>query len=463
MTWITYRPAIWKRVVLTLLVSSGVVWCAVYVQGVYLTHKAVSGSFDQEMLGLSEALINVTNQWGDSNHLDIALDGLSRGLATAASRVETVEGFETFYVWRRDGSLVAKSLSGAAGRPAGFLQTGFSNAPTPDGEARVLAAWSKSKNYYIEVIQTHESRTAQYNNVMLSSESLYLFLLGLPFLMVPAWIATRTGLRPLNTLAAELRQRHPDSLQPVLLPAKYLEIEPLVDGFNSVLQQLEALLKRERDFLADAAHELRTPIAVITTQLDNLLIAHDPVAKAAAEVALRKGLQRAARVVNQLLDLAKLEAASELTSTQIDVADIARDCLATHAMSASTNAIELAYVGPEKIPVVLPAHAVEAMLDNLVSNAMRYGRQHGEVVIKITVAEMRLLIAVVDDGPGIAVAERSRLFERFQRGKEHQVSGSGLGLAIVASAARQLGAVISTQSGIGGLGIAFVVEIPVDA
>jgi two-component system, OmpR family, sensor histidine kinase QseC len=463
MKWPTFRPAIWKRVLLTLLVSSGAVWCTIYLQGMYLTHKAVSGSFDQEMLGFSDALVDVVDRWGDSEQLDVALDGLSRGLVAASARDRTADGFEMFYVWRNDGALVAKSAYGDGGYRAAFLPPGFVDKATPNGNARVLAAWSKSKAHYIEVLQTNASRTAQYNSVMLSSESLYLFVLGLPFLMVPAWFATRTGLKPLNTLAAELRQRHPDSLQPVRLPARYVEIEPLVDGFNAALQQLDALLKRERDFLADAAHELRTPIAVITTQWDNFTRASDLTTKADAEIALKKGLQRAARVVHQLLDLATLEATIESSAIQIDVADIARDCLAAHAAAASAKAIELAYIGPEKIPLVLPLHAMEAILDNLVSNAVRYGRHQGAVEIHVTVVDDRLVVTVVDDGPGIDMAERPRLFQRFQRGRENQVSGSGLGLAIVASAARQLGAVISARAGLAGLGVAFVVDIPVVA
>ena len=166
-------------------------------------------------------------------------------------------------------------------------------------------------------------------------------------------------------------------------------------------------------------------------------------------------------MVNQLLALARLEADLEDAPVATDVADVARDTLAAHASAARAQGIELSYVGPDSIVRHCPGQSVEAIIDNLVGNAVRYGRPGGHVEVRVGAIDRGPLhILVSDDGPGIPADDRALVFERFRRGADVAATGSGLGLAIVKSAARQCGASIELLPGLAGKGIAFRLTWP---
>jgi two-component system, OmpR family, sensor histidine kinase QseC len=171
---------------------------------------------------------------------------------------------------------------------------------------------------------------------------------------------------------------------------------------------------------------LRTPLALIGAQCDTLQHAQSGAAREEALQRLQAGLLRAGRLVNQLLALARLEADLEDSPVATDIADVARDCLAAHAATARAQAIELAYVGPDSLTRHCPGQAIEAIVDNLVGNAIRYGRTGGQVELRVLALEGGAVqVQVSDDGPGIAPGERAQLFERFRRGANVSVSAQG--------------------------------------
>jgi len=337
--------------------------------------------------------------------------------------------------------------------PDGFTDIGL------DGRAhRLLRRWTPDRAYRVDVTQSIASREHTFDAVMFSGDGLRPLLVGVPLLLLPVWLAVHTGLRPLRRLSREIADRSPSDLRPLAVPAEYRELAPVVTELNATLARLQGLLDRERAFLADAAHELRTPLAVVSVQCDTLIQSRAPEDRDAAASCLRQGLARANRLVGQLLALARLEAGRPVAPAPVDVADVVRDTLAALAPAADVSGIELAYAGPDHHVLSCAPEALESVLDNLVGNAVRYGQPGGRVEVALSCDPAGLHLAVRDDGPGIAPTERARVFERFHRGEGARASGSGLGLAIVASAARRLGARIEVGDGLGGRGVSIALR-----
>ncbi len=453
------KPSIRLRIALVLISACAIVWLAVYAQGIYITRKAETGSYDRDMLMVAKSVVDVVQQWPDTEHLQIAMTGLNAFIDENNRIFDVPDEYLVFHVWDAQGRLVVARKNASPRRTSSFNAVGFSDQTYLGQSLRVYGEWSKDHQYFVEATQTSDSRISFFHGVMLSRESVNIFLIGL-LCLIPALLVVQSGFRPLTNLARELANRKPGDLRPIRSSSQYLEIAPLVEEFNLTLARLESLLERERSFLADAAHELRTPIAVITAQIDTLILAQEADTREEAAKRLKKGLGRAARLVNQLLVLARLDAKTELVASGIDVADIIRDCLAVHSALARQSCIELGYSGPPSLPAVMPLQAVESILDNLIGNAVRYGHENGCVEVRASLTADALTIEVIDDGPGIAATDQAKIFERFHRGNQPGVHGSGLGLAIVAAASKQVDATTTIHPSTGGRGVTFRVVFP---
>ena len=465
-----WQPSIARRLVLALLTASAMVWLSFYVQGLYSVYKEGSGSFDSELLGLAEAIIEVIDETPTDRATEVAVTQIAgqyvdtplihalRGVrSTINAEVKFLgspPGFMAFQVRKADGSLVSSGGDGPASIPAD-LPTGYSDATLGMQKYRVYRRWSADKAFRIDVVQSRASQQQIFDRVMISREGLvHPFLIGFPLLLLPVWLAVHTGLAPLRRLSGELARRNPSDLQAIQEPHVYSELAPLVRELNAAMDRLRTLLQRERNFLSDAAHELRTPLAVISAQCDTLLQSQTPQEKEDAAKRLQGGVDRSMRLVNQLLSLARLDADVEDKAVEFDLANLVRDCLANHARSARGRSIDLSYVGPNQCVLLGPQMALESVLNNLVGNAICYGNRGGQVEVHLSLDEKRNVhLQVADDGPGIEPDHHEHLFERFRRGRNPNASGSGLGLAIVASAARQMGARIEVSEGLLGKGL----------
>ena len=318
------------------------------------------------------------------------------------------------------------------------------------------AAWSRDGTYRVEVMQSQAQRAAALVCMAGFQASTIgpVMAIGTPVFLLLTWLAVRAGLRPLLSLSDELAARAPDDLRPLRVPQLHAELEPVVQGLNTALSRLGALLQREREFLVDAAHELRTPLSVVTTQAELMMRANDDRERTEAAQRLHVGARRTGRLVSQLLALARLESTAVEPSQPTNMADVVRDCLAGLDTEARARTIDLSYDGPDELLVASPVGTLETVLNNLVGNAVRYGDAGGTVEVRLHVEPTReLLLSVRDDGPGIPAADRQRVFGRFQRGTDPRASGSGLGLAIVAAAAQRLGASVALGDGLRGRGL----------
>lgn len=285
-------------------------------------------------------------------------------------------------------------------------------------------------------------------------------LLALPIVLLAVWLAVLHGLRPLQQLAEYIAVRKDNELSPIHFQAKHQELKPLVHSLDSMLAQLRYKVARERAFVQDAAHELRTPMAVITTQAHVMAHTQNAQERLVAQQHLEQAIARASHLAQQLLELAALDDAKRPAPQALDVAQWLRQILAQAAPAAMARQIDLSLEAPDNLLHTVEVHALESIVRNLLDNAVRYGVVGGTVVVTLNSDNNQLCLAVQDDGPGIAPEERSRVFERFYRGTDHEVTGSGLGLAIVQQAVLRLGASVHIGPGVAGRGVGFVVHLP---
>jgi signal transduction histidine kinase len=285
-------------------------------------------------------------------------------------------------------------------------------------------------------------------------------LLAFPLVLVPMWVTARGGIRPLRELARALASRRGDDLSPVAVDMHYAELRPVAEAFDVLLLRLRHHVRRERAFVQDAAHELRTPVAAIAAQAHVLAHADDPRERAQAARALDHAVARASHLGRQLLALAALDEARPRGDERLDVAAVVQGLVAVAAPAAFERGIELALDAPEHLPWCLDRAALESALGNLLDNAVRYGRAGGRAVVTLAADGDALHVAVADDGPGIPPALRDRAFERFWRGAGHDIPGSGLGLSIVREAVERLHGQIRVDDGLDGRGVAIHVRVP---
>jgi len=286
-------------------------------------------------------------------------------------------------------------------------------------------------------------------------------LLAVPFVLIPLWLSMHTGLKPLQIFAAKIADRDPDDLRPIGYRARHRELKPLAGAVDSLLERLRQRFDRERLFVQDAAHEIRTPLAVVSTQAHVMAHASCAEERLRAYGLLNQAIARASHLAQQLLLLATLDDVQRAAPRHIDVAQAARELLAQAAPLAMARGIELSLEAPDHLPCPIDEPAFASIVMNLVDNAIRYGREGGNVVVTLRSDEERLLLQVQDDGPGIPEAEHALVFERFYRCAGEETPGTGLGLAIVRQAALRMGGRALITTGLARQGIGFLVSLPV--
>ncbi len=285
-------------------------------------------------------------------------------------------------------------------------------------------------------------------------------LLAAPFVLIPVWLSVRNGLRPLQQLARRIAQRSTDDLQPVGFNARHRELKPLEQSLDTLLARMRQKVERERAFVQDAAHEIRTPLAVINAQAHVMARSQSEDERTQAQAHLEQAIARTSHLAQQLLDLAALDEAQRPAPRDLDVAQWLRATLAQAAPEAMARQIELSLEAPDTLPTRLDVPALESIAHNLIDNAVRYVAAGGNVALTLRHESGQLHLAVQDDGPGIPATEHSRVFERFYRGLGHAANGSGLGLAIVRQAVLRMGGQVRVGDGLNGQGVGFFVRIP---
>lgn len=275
------------------------------------------------------------------------------------------------------------------------------------------------------------------------------------------WYAVGRGLAPLGTLRQEIESRSHLDLSAVPEEDAPQEVRPLIHAINELLERLSLALAAQQRFIADAAHQLRTPIAGLKTQTELALRQTPPGDAQATLRQLRTATERTTRLVNQLLSLARAEPPVGRVMRaveRIDLAQLARDATAEWVPRALERGIDLGFDDPSSFASVEgDPLLLREMLNNLLDNAVRYTPPGGQVTVRVRCESEHVVLAVEDNGPGIPDSERSRVFQRFYRVLGTGGEGCGLGLAIVHEIAQSHGAEVVLGSGNGGLGTIVVV------
>jgi two-component system, OmpR family, sensor kinase len=285
-------------------------------------------------------------------------------------------------------------------------------------------------------------------------------LLLLPLLGAAVIWVVRGSLLPLRRIAADVQRRDVHALAPIATLEVPQEIAPLIEAFNQLLMRLEAAFQTQRAFVADAAHELRSPLTAVRLQLQLLDRAPDEGARREARSELGAAVERAIHLVEQLLTLARNEpraGGDELVPLALDAA-VAEGFADSHAMAAQRG-VELSLDAVPGLAVRGDREALRVLVRNLVDNAVRHTPGGGRVRVLVHPSADAVLLEVIDSGPGIPPADRERAFDRFYRRASAPEGGSGLGLAIVRAIAERHGARVSLGDAPGG-GLQVAVSFP---
>ena len=350
-------------------------------------------------------------------------------------------------VWTSDGSITYSSH-----RRPGLPRTavlGFTEMDIDGRRWRVFSTTSRGR-----VIQVAQPLAVRHQLAAAAAwRSVLPLAIAAPLVALAVWWLVGVSLAPLRNLVAAVRARDAESLAPLPLAGLPSELAPLGAALNALLARLATSFDAQRAFVADAAHELRSPLTALKLQLDLARRAADDAGRAQALAELAAGTERMRRLVEQLLALARAEpGGAETALAETDLAEVARQAAADAVPLAAAGAVELELDAPLPQVVRADASALRILLRNLIDNAVRHAGRDGRVLVQVGGEQSQAIVRVDDSGPGIPAAERERVFDRFYRRDGGGTSGSGLGLAIVRAIAQRHAAQVSlADSPLGGL------------
>ena len=435
-----------SRLLLLLLGATALTWTATALWSYRSADEEIDQMLDAQLAVSAQILISHAS--GDSDDVP---------LAEAVGRAK-YERKIAFQVWDDQRGLLARSVSAPAGRMSDRSE-GFSDRVL-DGRAwRVFSLHDAERGMMVQVGEL--SAVSEQMARSIAARLLLPLLFALPALALLSWIVVTHSLAPLSKVARQVSARSPDQLAALDAASAPREVVPLVVALNTLFDRVSAALDHERRFTADAAHELRTPLAAVKTQAQVALGAISNFERRHALGQVVAGTDRATRLVEQLLTLARLDPQQRLPATaSIDLAALAATTLAELGAAAVAKDIELSLEGERPVWVSGDATALEILLRNLADNALRYTPAGGRVAVRVTVDNGNPALVVSDSGPGLRPAELDRVFDRFYRVVGSGETGSGLGLSIVKRIAELHGGSVTLASGADGRGIVATVRFP---
>jgi two-component system sensor histidine kinase TctE len=281
-----------------------------------------------------------------------------------------------------------------------------------------------------------------------------------PVVALLAWFGLHRGTQPLEKLRQRLLSRRPGDLSPIGVSEVPEEVAPLIDAFNGVMERLAASMRSQERFIADAAHQMRTPLAGLRTQLEFALRQKDPADLQASLERIRSSVERATRMISQLLSLARSQSEAPPRFEPVDMNALAREVTQEWVEQALAKRIDLGFEGAAEPALVEGSRLLlHELLNNLVDNAVRYTPPGGKVTARVTARDF-VVVDIEDNGVGISENDRELIFERFYRVSGTEATGTGLGLPIVRSIASQHRASVQVRSNPAERGTVFTVIFP---
>jgi signal transduction histidine kinase len=386
------------------------------------------------LTGLMVSLITYSLAWNafnrvrDYNLEQIAYSVLRHGVVSESGEEESLSedrGQFLSQIWTEDGQLVYTSRPDIRLPPQ---KNGLNVLRLANEEWHIYTL--RSGGLAIQVAHTSADRAEMFARIIpWLTLPMGLLIAGLGGLI---WMAVGRALRPLDSLRGEIGARDVSSLH--ALDTRHLpeELAPLVGALNALLARLEAALTLQSRFIADAAHELRTPLTAVRLQAQIAQQARNAQEREAALAQLLDGVDRASHLVQQLLDMARLAPEANRGKRVLVALDaLAKAVVADFSSHAEARGIDLGVGACAPVTIVAQADALRVLLGNLVDNALRYTPPGGRVDVEVVAGEDCAMLTVADNGPGIPLDARERVFERFCRLAPADIPGSGLGLSIV--------------------------------
>lgn len=438
------------RLFVILVAATGLIWlCAtawIFVQ----TRSEVEHVLDTR---LQEAARMVSSLAINS---DVASSGSVQPGALAMPESVGYERQLSCQIWSLDGRLVARS-SGAPDDTLGNQTTGFSDQQVGGETWRVYAISDLSKGIRVLVGDRLGLREKLVSDLIRGL--LWPALLIVPLLGLLIWTSLGRGLRPLQLMAANLKDRTVDDMSPINATHTPPEILPLVNSLNNLFARLESARQHERDITAFAAHELRTPLAGLKTQAQVAIAATDPATRESALRHIVVSVDRTARLVRQVLSIARLDAQPTVElRDHVNLGSLLEEITFTETATGSTRVV----LDPslQSIDIVTNRDLLAIALRNLHENAIQHMHADGAVHWSAVMSGSHAAITIDDEGPGIPENEISLVMNRFFRGRHKSQYGSGLGLAIVQLALEKIGASFALMNKPDHRGLRTTVSLP---
>lgn len=448
-------PSLMRRLLLAQMLLLGLVWV---LAAAYVAHDASTDSTVLRQDSTYHAFLTVAEQ--------LAADPvrLAKGLGALDNSLRELYGSEsdrdlapTIFI-EHNGREIYRSPQSPPGVRAASL--GSLEVVEQDGRHwRVRSLASPGSGMRMTMVMT-----ADRANVFITLNSrgylLLPLLISLPILVLPAWLSIRLALRPWREVAGEVASRGPEDLRPLSYHAHHREMRGMVDGINALMRRVSDSARRERAFIADAAHELRTPLAAMRVNVEALQgQASDARQQQLLDGILSSGA-RATRLVSQLLRLMRSDATSGEEEVVLSFDGLVQERMAALSGIAHARGIELEMSGDSEVPLAGRKEGLVSLVDNLLDNAIKYSPDHGTVHADLRRQGAYAVLRIADQGPGIAAELRERVFDRFFRDPRQTQSGSGLGLAIARAVALQHGGVIVLDAVDDGVGLLAIVRLP---
>ena len=409
----------------------------------YEAAHEVEEIFDANLAQSSRVLHGVITRQSIHNKQQI-LNSLNLKDTTGPTYSHEYERKLAFQIWDKDSLIISSPFAPIT--KLSDLKEGFTTAEIEGDQWRTFTLYSKSDNWWLVVAEETEVRQELVNEI--AQSNIIPIAIFVPLLIVLVWFITKRGLNPLNTLSQTVKQRHYRNLEKLEDDKAPLEVNELLLELNNLFDRLDEAHQRERRFVGDAAHELRTPLASLLIHAENAIddslidpdLSQELKEQSQAELqtslySMKKGISRMTHLVNQLLALSRTE--GQIDKTQFEVLDIRKLC--HQAISFEENKFAqkqqsfISDLSNESVDLKANAPLMQSLLRNIIDNAVRYTPDQGKIKLTCYHDERKhnAIICISDSGPGVEAELRSRIKERFYRVVGSGQQGSGLGLSIV--------------------------------
>jgi two-component system, OmpR family, sensor kinase len=429
-------PSLRRRLLFTLLGVVAAIWIATAIASYFDARHELDELLDAHLAQAASLLIA---QAGDElDEIDEHAPQLHRYVRRVA-----------FQLWER-GEVLRLHSTNAPSVRLSRNDEGFSDARIDGERWRVFSGWDRRHRYLVQVGERADARGQIVATIL--KNALWPLALALPLLAILVWIVVDRAMRPLRTLSREVAQRAPGNLASLALGDAPVEVAPLVVALDRLLARVHASIEGERRFTADAAHELRTPLAALRAQAQVARTAADAAERTRALDNVIAGCDRATHLVEQLLTLARLEPETARAERhECDLRIVVADAIAQMAPAALASDVAIELEGDATVHVRVDERLLAILFRNLLDNALRYSPSHTVVRVDVGCRDGVPYASIRDAGPGVPAEQRAELGRRFHRlAAASGVAGSGLGLSIAKRIADLHGASLVFDAAQGG-------------